>query len=439
MAGKLTVAEVRNAKPGQNAAGGPAKRVLVDGAGLLLVVAPSGARNWILRVQDGKDAKGKPRRRDIGLGAVDDGAGRRAFGNGDDRASALPIMLRRSLTLAEAREKAAALRRLVKAGVDPLVERDKARRVVPTFAEAVTAAHEGLARGWADRTAKAFLASLVEHANPKLGAMKVDAIGASEIILALAPIWHDKPVIARKVRARILQVLAFAKARGWRADALPDARELRGGLAKQARGDNFAAMPFIEVPDFVGAQLGKEMGASRAALLFAILTAARSGEVRNAVWDQIDINGRTWTRPADMMKMGAAHVVTLSDAAIAVLDRLAPNEALRAGLVFPGAKANRPLSDMSLTKIMRLADRTETVHGFRSAFRDFAAERCPTIPAMVAEMALAHRVGTATEQAYLRSDLRDMRRALMDAWGRFVAPSLSGAAGNVVELAQVVR
>jgi integrase len=140
-----------------------------------------------------------------------------------------------------------------------------------------------------------------------------------------------------------------------------------------------------------------------------------------------------------MMKMGVGHVVTLSEAAIAVLDQLAPNKDLRAGLVFLGSKEGCPLSDMSLTKIMRLADRTETVHGFRSAFRDFAAERCPTIPAMVAEMALAHRVGTATEQAYLRSDLRDMRRALMDAWGRFVAPALSGAAGNVVTLPQAVR
>ncbi len=229
-------------------------------------------------------------------------------------------------------------------------------------------------------------------------------------------------------------MLAFAKARGWRADALPDARELRTGLSKQARGDNFAAMPFASIPAFVTDQLGKDIGASRAAVLFTILTAARSGEVRLATWEQIDIEARTWTRPADMMKMGAAHVVTLPDAAIAVLERLAPNKALRTGLVFPGSKEKRPLSDMSLTKIMRLAGRTETVHGFRSAFRDFAAERCPTIPAMVAEMALAHRVGTATEQAYLRSDMRDMRRALMENWGRFVAPSLSGAVGNVVPL-----
>jgi integrase len=435
---KLTVAEVRNARPGTGADGQPRKRVLVDGQGLLLIVAPTGARNWVLRVQEGKGADGKPRRRDIGLGAVDaDGAGRRAFATDDTRLADTPLMMRKALTLAEAREKAAALRKLAKAGADPVAERDRERRRIPTFAEAVTDAHTALSRGWADRTAKAFLASLTEHACPKLGAMKVDAIGADDVIVALGAIWHDKPVIARKVRARIMQVLAFAKARGWRAEALPDAREFRAGLAKQARGDNFAAMPFADVPAFVADQLGRDQATSRAALLFAILTAARSGEVRQATWEQVDIEARTWTRPAVIMKMGAAHAVTLSDAAIAVLERLAPNKDLRAGLIFPGAKEGRPLSDMSLTKIMRLASRTETVHGFRSAFRDFAAERCPTIPAMVAEMALAHRVGTATEQAYLRSDMRDMRRALMDAWSRFAAPSLSGAAGNVVPLHKV--
>jgi hypothetical protein len=171
------------------------------------------------------------------------------------------------LTLAEAREKAAALRRLVKAGIDPVAERDRERKHIPTFAEAVTEAHAELSRGWADRTAKAFLASLVEHANPKLGALKVSGIGAQEIVVALAPIWNDKPVMARKVRARIGQVLAFAKARGWRTDALPDARELRGGLSKQPRGANFAAMPFAEVPAFVAGELAKASAASRMAVL----------------------------------------------------------------------------------------------------------------------------------------------------------------------------
>ena len=426
---KLTVAEVRSAKPGVAADGQPRKRTLVDGRGLMLVVAPTGARNWVLRVLvDGK-------RRDIGLGAADtDGAGRKAFADGDARLDETPLMLRKTLTLAEAREKAAALRKLAKAGADPVGERDRVRRKVPTFAEAMRATHEALKAGWGDKTAKAFLASLGDHAIPKLGTMKVDAIGASDVLLALAPIWTEKPEMARKIRSRIGQVLALAKARGWRTDALPDARELRSGLSRQGRGGNFEAMPFVGVPAFVSSQLALATVASRMAMLFAILTAARSGEVRQATWAQIDLVARTWTRPASIMKMGIGHVVTLSDAAVALLERMTPEEKLRQGLIFPGAKAGKPLSDMSLTKIIRLAGRSETVHGFRSAFRDWAAEKMPTVPAMVAEMALAHRVGTATEQAYLRSDLRDMRRALMDGWGRFVAPSLSGAVGNVVSM-----
>jgi integrase len=424
---RLTIAKVRSAKPARDETGKPRTTKFTDGEGLFLLVKASGAKSWMLRVQ----VEGV--RRDVGLGSVDvDGAGRDAFG-AHNPLDDIPLMLRKSLSLAEAREKAAALRKLAKSGADPVTERDRERRKIPTFAEALTDAHTALAKGWADRTAKAFKASLEEHANPKLGALKVNVIGSSDILLALAPIWNDKPVMARKVRARIMQVLAFAKARGWRTDALPDAREMRSGLSKQARSENFAAMPFVDVPAFVAGQLAMAQGASRMALLFAILTAARSGEVRNSTWDQIDFEARTWTRSADVMKMGAAHVVTLNDAAIAVLERAAPKE-LRSGLIFPGMKAGKPLSDMSLSKVMRLAKRSETVHGFRSAFRDWAAERMPTIPAMVAEMALAHRVGTETQQAYLRSDLRDMRRALMDAWGRFVAPSLSGATENVVSL-----
>lgn len=430
--GKLTSTKVRNAKPGMGTDGAPAKAIYQDGDGLFLLVKPSGARFWMLRVQaDGK-------RRDIGVGAVDaNGAGRDAFGEHNPLAD-ISLMRRKTLTLAEAREKAAALRKLAKAGANPVAERDKERRRVPTFAEAVVSAHGSLSSGWAKRTADAFKASLEEHACPKLGSMRVDRIGAADIITTMAAIWTEKPVMAKKVRGRILQVLAFAKARGWRTDALPDARELRTGLAKQPRGGNFAAMPFAEIPDFVADQLAKEPATSRMAMLFAILTGARTGEVRSATWDKIDLKARTWSRTADDMKTDVAHVATLNSGAIAILERMAPKE-LRKGLIFPGMKAGKPLSDMSLTRILRLAKRTETIHGFRSAFRDWAAEKMPTIPAMVAEMALAHRVGTATEQAYLRSDLRDLRRSLMEAWGRYVAPSLSGAGKNVVPLGAAKR
>ena len=391
---KLSELRVKNAKPGVHG----------DGSGLYLRVKPSGAKSWVLRVQH----MGK--RQDIGLGGF-------------------PA----DLSLSDAREKAAHLRKLARKGVDARADRDKVKVRHPTFAEAVTEAHSALAKGWAERTGKAFKASLDEHAGPKLGAMRVDAISAADIILALAPIWTDKPVMAKKVRARILTVLAFAKARGWRSDGLPDARELRTGLAKQPRGGNFASVPFAEVPQFVADQLAKDPATSRMAMLFAILTGARSGEVRLATWEKIDLKARTWSRAAGDMKSKVPHVVTLNDAAIAILNRMAPAEA-PSGLIFPGAKAGKPLSDMSLTRIMRLAGRSETVHGFRSAFRDWAAEKMPTVPAMVAEMALAHKVGTSTEQAYLRSDLRDLRRKLMNAWGRFVAPSLSAGGSNVVQL-----
>lgn len=411
--GRLTAAKVRTAKPRVGPDGRFIKTTFQDGEGLLLVCAPSGAKSWILRVQ----VEGK--RKDIGLGAADpDGTGTSAFSATDHRLEHIPIMLRRRLTLSEAREKAAALRKIAKAGKDPKAERDRLQARIPTFEEAALAAHETLSKGWEDKTAKAFLASLKEHAVPRLGNMRVNAIGGADVIATLSPIWTAKPVMARKVRHRIGQVLAFSKARGWRTEALPDAKELKTGLSRQSRGGNFAAMPFAEIPDFVRTELAKEKTASRYALLFAILTAARSGEVRQATWEQIDLSRRTWTRPAAVMKMKEGHVVTLSNAAVQLLQQFTPPE-LRSGLIFSGVNGN-PLSDMSLTKALRAAKRSETVHGFRSSFRDWAAERMAHVPAMVAEMALAHRVGSSTEQAYLRSDMREMRFALMEEWGIFL-------------------
>ena len=392
---KLSELRAKNAKPGIHG----------DGAGLYLRVKPTGAKSWVLRVQH----MGK--RQDVGLGGYP----------GD-------------LSLAEAREKAAVLRKLARQGVDARAERDKGKVRIPTFKEVMEEAHRELSKGdkWSDKTAAAFKSSLVDHVIPRLGGTRVDSIHSDQVIAVLSPLWTAKPALAKKLRVRIMQVLQYAKAHRWRTDALPTPEEISFGLGKASAGTHFAAMSFASVPGFISGQLAKEDTKGRLALLFAILTAARSGEVRSAQWEHVDLEARTWSRPANLMKMNVDHVVTLSEAAVAILKRAGVG---RAGLIFPGLKG-KPLSDMTLTQVMRAGGQAETVHGFRSAFRDWAAEKMPTVPAMVAEMALAHKVGDATQQAYLRSDLRDMRRMLMDAWGRFVAPSLSPGGNNVVELAQ---
>lgn len=387
--GKLTALQVKNAAPGTH----------VDGKGLLLRVKPTGAKSWTLRVQHAG------LRQDIGLGSVDD------------------------LTLAEAREKAAVLRKIARQGGDARAERDKGKVVVPTFAQAVTSTHTEKSKGWSDKTSLQFLSSLETHALPVLGRRRVDAIDGEHIIAALAPIWTTKPQIARKVRHRIIEVLAFSKARGWRAESPPPAKEITAGLAKQPESENFAAMPYREVPAYVAAQLAKADTPARLALLFTILTAARSGEVRQATWAQIDREAGEWRRPPAIMKGGKAHTVTLNRAALAILDQAQLLPGGGEGLIFPSLRG-KVLTNAALGKMFRDSGRAETVHGFRSTFRDWAAEQKPEIPFAVAEMALAHKVGDRTERAYLRSDLRDLRRELMGAWGAFVASQLgSGAIG----------
>ena len=411
--GNLTVSKVRAAGPGRHG----------DGGGLYLLVKPSGARTWVLRVQQER------KRRDLGLGAVKIDARDRS-----DPVLDVPLLQRRVLTLEEARDKAAMLRGASRAGLDPAAERDRDRKrmEIPTFAQTVEEAHAELGKGWAAKTAEAFKVSLQTHAFPELGARRVDSIEAGHVIAALAPIWTAKPQQARKIRHRIIQVLGFAKSRGWRSAPVPAPDELRRGLAKQPRSKGFAAVPYGEVPNFVAAELEKAETPARLALLFTILTGARSGEVRHAHWDQIDLDARTWLRPAELMKSREPHTVTLSAAALAILSRAAEMWGDK-GLVFPSGKRRVAMSDMALSKMMRSADRTETVHGFRSSFRDWAAEKMPSVPAMVAEMALAHSVGTATEKAYLRSDLRDLRFLLMDAWGEFIAPSLGTSVKNAAK------
>lgn len=398
--GKLNSVSVRYAKPGRH----------WDGDGLYLEVRPTGARFWLLRIQINRQ------RRDIGLGTADTGV-RKPDQN--QTLQAAPILQRRSLTLAEAREKSQLLRRLAKAGLDPIAERDKDRRSVPTFKEATGECHEALKGSWTEKNAISFLSSLKDHAFPVLGTMRVDSIDAVHIANALASIWTTKPEMARKVRQRVGIVLNFSKSRGWRASEAPG-RSVTIGLGKRPKGGNFAAMPYEQVPAFIGALLAKQETVGRLALLFAILTAARSGEVRAARLNQIDWTKKLWIRPGQIMKGGVEHSVALSDVAIALLQKVVEGYNLRPpDLLFPSPRG-LALSDMTISKVMRDANQPYTVHGFRSSFRDWAAEQMPGIPEVAAEACLAHAIPDRVVRAYLRSDFLKMRRELMDNWASFI-------------------
>ena len=376
----LTVKGIERAKPGKHA----------DGHGLYLLVSLAGTKSWLLRVQV------QGRRRDIGLGSLAE------------------------LSLAEARDKARELRKIAKSGGDPIAARNSTKTATPTFAEAVNSCHkDGPPSRWQERYSKAFLASLKQHAFPKIGSLHVDSIDESRIVGVLAPLWHDRPAAARKLRQRIKVVLDFAKVRGWRPTGAPTISP-RASFGKQPLPGNFAAMPYVEIPAFVADLRAKPVSVGRLALLFTVLTAARSGETRSARWSEIDTAKRTWTRPAKIMKSGIEHTVTLSPAALHVLSQAERFRSLSTDLIFPGGKGQR-LTDMALLNIVKVLAGRFTVHGFRAAFRTWHAETMlRAFPEPVAEAALAHKVPDAVVRAYQRSEFVEMRRELLDVWGSYV-------------------
>ncbi len=393
--GRLTTVGVRNAKPGRHA----------DGDGLYLLVKASGSRTWLLRVQvDGK-------RRDIGLGSVD------LASSSIDGLIEIPLLHRRRLSLAEAREKCAVLRKAAESGLDPVLERDRDRRGIPTFEQVATLVQADLKGQWAPRQQEAFLSSLRRHAFPRLGARRVDHIVVADIQETLKPIWEEVPDMARKVRQRIGTVLNFAHSKGWRPAEAPG-KSVTMGLAKGNKGGNYAAMPYVDVPAFVSALRQSPETLGRLALLFTIYTGARSGETRHARWSHIDLEQRLWHRPAELMKMRKPHTVTLNAAAISILKRVELLRQNDGDLLFASAKGTA-LSDMTLSKILREAKQPCTVHGFRSSFRDWAAENMPDIPDPVAEAALAHSVPDKVEAAYKRTDFMEMRRNLLKGWSTY--------------------
>lgn len=366
---------------------GPGKHV--DGHGLMLVVKDSGARSWVLRCQ----ANG--RRRDIGLGAWPE------------------------VTLAVARQKAIEARRLMREGGDPVAGKRRATTI--RFRDAAAELIASKRDGWRNaKHAAQWPATLETYVYPKLGNRDVRTIGVDDVLAVLRPIWSEKPETASRVRQRVEAVLDYASAKGLREGDNP--ARWRGHLdhllpkpSKVRAVEHHAALDWREIGAFMGKLAAREGVASRA-LAFAILTAARSGEVRGIRWAELDVVSGVWTVPAARTKAAKEHRVPLSPQALALLGEPSRED----DLVFPGERAGKPLSDMSLTAVLRRMGRSETVHGFRSTFRDWAGETS-SFPREVIEAALAHRLKDKAEAAYARGDLFAKRRALMEEWASVVS------------------
>lgn len=385
--GKLTAVQIRNLRePGRYS----------DGDGLILNLVAPGRGSWVVRVQ----SNGK--RRDIGIGSIVD------------------------LGLAEAREAARNLKTEIRQGVDVLTERKKQRSEIPSFRAAAELVHAEHKVAWKNGKHQAqWINTLESYVFPDLGNTLVSDIEGPEIRDVLAKIWLTKPETARRVRQRIAAVLDWAYAKGYRTSEAP-MRSLARGLPRQPRRKgHFEALAYELVPALME-ELRQRPSVGRLALEYLILTATRSGEVRGCTWSEIDSRARLWTIPASRMKAGKAHVVPLSDAALNVLGRAKLFKAKDSDLVFPGQKPREMLSDMTLLKVLRDRNAGVTVHGFRSAFRDWCAEQT-NFPGEVAEAALAHVIQNKVEAAYRRTNYLEKRKALMKDWADFCLRAKNGS------------
>jgi len=308
----------------------------------------------------------------------------------------------------------------MKAGIDVLAEREKEALVIPSFRDAAKLVHEEHKAAWKNGKHQAqWINTLETYAFPTLGDKLVSEIEGPAIRDALSPIWLTKPETARRVRQRIGSVLDWACAKGFRETEAPMRSVIRGLPRQPKKHGHFAAMPYPDLPAFVTWLRGRS-SVGRLALEFLILNASRSGEVRGARWGEIDFKKKLWTIPAERMKAGTAHVVPLSEASLDVLKRAKAFRSPVSDLVFPGQNPRRQLSDMTLLKILRDKGDDYTVHGFRSSFRDWVAEKT-SYPGEVAEAALAHTIANKVEAAYRRTDYLDKRKPLMTDWAKFVA------------------
>jgi integrase len=383
-----------------------------DGGGLYLQVRAADVRSWIFRYR----MNGRKTPRDLGLGSLQD------------------------VGLADARQKAADARRLILDGKDPI----ETRRVAATQAAAEAAksmTFEACAKryiadmtpGWRnEKHAAQWTATLDAYAYPVLGKLPVSAIEVAHVMQVLEPIWKTKPETASRVRGRVEAILGWATVRGYRRGDNP--AQWRDRLVnllpspKKVRAvEHHAALPYAELGAFM-ATLRQQEGTAARALEFVILTASRTSEAIGATWREIgDLKAAAWTVPKDRIKAGREHRVPLSPAAIAILREQQKIGHAPDAFVFPGGKRGRALSTNAMLALLKRMGRTDiTPHGFRSTFRDWAAEKT-NYPREVAEMALAHAVSDKVEAAYRRGDLFEKRRQLMSDWAAFCD---SGATGR---------
>jgi integrase len=384
---RLTAISIKNFKE---------KGLYSDGNGLYLRITTTGTKGWIFRFAL------RGRTRDMGLGTT------------------------AQLSLAAAREMTEECQKLLKRGIDPIQHREAtveavSGRAAISFREAAeryVATHEG---GWKNPKHRAqWRSTLAEYANPVIGMMDVAAIGTDDVLRVLEPIWQEKPETASRVRGRIEAVLDWARVRGMRDGANPAA--WRGHLNHLLPARNKArtvrhhpALPWRELPEFM-AELRDNTSISARALEFTILTAARTSETIEAEWSEMNASAAMWIVPKERMKAVREHRVPLSEAAVALLADMPRLDGTP--YLFPGGRKGRPLSNMAMLELLRGMRPGLTVHGFRSSFREWAAE-ATSFPREFAEAALAHIVGNATERAYQRGDLFERRRVLMDAWAAY--------------------
>lgn len=386
-----------------------------DGGGLVLQISKWGTKSWAFRYQR------KGRDRHMGLGPV------------------------HTVSLADAREAARECRKLLLQGRDPIDERKekKKRELLDevhslTFRECAERYIAAQAGGWRNEKHRAqWSSTLAAYAYPTIGELAASAIDTTLVLNCLEPIWSHTPETAKRLRGRIENILDWAAVRGYRAGDNP--ARWRGHLSKllPAPGKvravrHHAAMPYSELPKFMADLRDRDELAARA-LELTVLTSLRTSEVIEAEWDEFDLAAKVWTVSARRMKMKREHRVPLSKRAIEILSTL-PH---KSELVFPGLRKGHPLSNMAMLKTLERMSRGVTVHGFRSTFRDWAAERT-NYPNHVVEMALAHAVGDKVEAAYRRGDLFEKRRRLMEDWAQYCGRPGAGT-GNVLALLERER